>query len=218
MRLNLKGLYGMKYIISAIIACVIVSAAYGADIQTALNDIKSADSNKKVAAIGILAVSRTAEAEEALIAHLEEERNSHLKTKIIEALAMYRSARAANALVSALGDPSPQVRQSAVIGLKKFGGRDDIAEAIAGTLYVEKELSVKMSAVNTLKQYKSEKAVSALGAVIKNEKDPGLRKAAVRALGKIGNSGAKKELNKHKNIADKAVKAEVDKALKGVTK
>ncbi|OGS03735.1 MAG: hypothetical protein A2204_01725 [Elusimicrobia bacterium RIFOXYA1_FULL_47_7] len=189
------------FIIAIAICFDVVLHAASPETAKNIKDLDNTNKDVKITAIGKLAVSKENDALNALINKLKSEKENRIKIKYIEALSVYGSSTAVQAITSMLNDPSPYVRQSAIVELGYFGYDESVSPAIGKVLENEADESVKLSAINTLKNQKNKTAVNALGKQIGKGNKRNIQEAAVNALGGMGTEEAKAELKKYEKDA-----------------
>lgn len=109
------------------------------------------------------------------------DRDARLRT--VREIARQPDAAASDALIQVLlEDEDPVIRGTATIGLGRVGGTQAI-EALISAL-ADEESSVRTRVVQALGKIGDERAVGAIGEVLKDDPDPRIRRAAVRALGR----------------------------------
>ncbi|MHB9154303.1 MAG: HEAT repeat domain-containing protein [Endomicrobiales bacterium] len=187
---------------------------FGDPVSDAARKLGNRDRAVVIAAVRDLARLPSADSTRALSSRLKTEKDNYIKVQIIEALALHQSSAALEAVLGALDDPSPQVRQSAMINLGYFSDQGKTIPVIERALAKEESPEVSLSAVNTLKAYKSDRAVEAIDTVLSNKNaNKEVRVGAARSLGKIGSKEAKETLSKYVNDADKDVQDTINKEL-----
>lgn len=185
----------------------------GKVIKTNLKDLRNPQAAIRLGAIRDLSRIGTDQAIKVLIEQLKTETDAYLKIQIVEALTVYQSTTTSQAIISALDDLNPKVRQAAAINLGCFTDESRVVPELARILNNDQDIAVKMSALNTLGQYKKD-SVEAIDKVLANRNsDKKLRLLAVHSLGNIGSKAAKTKLEKYKNDSDPEVKKAVKKAL-----
>lgn len=130
-----------------------------------------------------LGVERGKEGLEILRKYGKDDANDRLREKITFAFSVSKEPEAVKDLISmARNDPSPHVRGQAIFWLAQIGGRKE-AEQINEAIENDPETEVKKRAVFALAQMKDGEGVPLLINVAKTNRNPAVRKEAVRWLG-----------------------------------
>ena len=137
-----------------------------------------------------LGVERGKKGLELLRKYAKEDPNERLREKITFALTQSKEPEAMKELVSmARNDASPRVRKQALFWMGQIGGRKE-AEQISEAIENDPETDVKKRAVFALSQMKEGEGVPLLINVAKTNKNPVVRKEAIRWLGMSGDPRA----------------------------
>ena len=99
-----------------------------------------------------------------------------------------KDTKARAALSTALGDKDRSTRFQAIHGLAKIGGAES-AKALTASLR-DDDPAVRLQTVLALQRIGDTAAVGALGEVLAKEKDPEVRRVAVRTLERLGGDEA----------------------------
>src|SRR5215472_6105857 len=130
-----------------------------------------------------LGVERGKKGLEVLRKYAKEDQNDRLREKITFALTQSKEPDAIKELISmARTDPSSHVRGQAIFWMGQIGGRKE-AEQITAAIENDPETEVKKKAVFALAQMKDGEGVPLLINVAKTNKNPLVRKEAIRWLG-----------------------------------
>lgn len=186
-----------------------ISVCFGgeADIENKIKDLKSPSKQVMLAAIGQLALSKNIEAENALIAKLKNEKDNHIRIKIVEALTVIKSSTALSEIIALTNDSNKYVRQAAIVNLGYFDRDDKTVPALKQILNGSEDDSIKMTAVNTLALYKSSAAAEAIDSISADKKaDKKMRAMAVHSLGRMNTKESGKLIGKYKNDTDPEIK------------
>lgn len=183
------------------------------DVKTKIKELKHKDPKVRITAIQSLGKVQNEDIVRALTDAYKKEKDAYLRMQIVDSLSVNQSTSALAGVISALDDPNPQVRQTAVIALGYYGDNEKIVNALSTLFDNEKEEAVKFSIVNTLGQQKNKTAVSGLGKALDKKNDKRMRLFAVTNLGKIQTKEAFTELEKNKDDSDPEVKEKVKKVL-----
>jgi hypothetical protein len=120
---------------------------------------------------------------EVLRKYAKSDTNDRLREKIAFAFSVNREPEAIQDLISmARNDPNPHVRGKAIFWMAQIGGRKE-AQQIGEAIENDPETEVKRRAVFALAQMKNGEGVPLLINVAKTNKNPMVRKEAVRWLG-----------------------------------
>ena len=115
--------------------------------------------------------------------YAKEDTNDRLREKITFAFSQSKEPEAIHDLISmARNDPSSRVRGQAIFWLGQIGGRKE-AEQITEAIENDPETDVKRRAVFSLAQMKNGEGVPLLINVARTNKNPVVRKEAIRWLG-----------------------------------
>jgi len=137
-----------------------------------------------------LGVERGKKGLELLRKYAKEDGNDRLREKITFALTQSKEPEAMKELVSmARNDSSPRVRKQALFWMGQVGGRRE-AEQISEAIENDPETDVKKRAVFALAQMKDGEGVPLLISVARTNKNPVVRKEAMRWLGMTGDPRA----------------------------
>src|SRR5579862_4060004 len=137
-----------------------------------------------------LEVERGKKGLELLRKYAKEDGNDRLREKITFALTQSKEPEAMKELVSmARNDSSPRVRKQALFWMGQVGGRRE-AEQISEAIENDPETDVKKRAVFALAQMKDGEGVPLLIGVARTNKNPVVRKEAMRWLGMTGDPRA----------------------------
>jgi len=130
-----------------------------------------------------LGVERGKKGVEILEKYAKDDSSDRLREKITFAFSVSKQPEAIKDLVSmAKNDPSPRVRKQALFWMGQIGGRKE-AEQISEAIENDPETEVKKRAVFALAQMKNGEGVPLLINVAKTNKNPVVRKEAMRWLG-----------------------------------
>ncbi|HEY6347839.1 MAG TPA: HEAT repeat domain-containing protein [Candidatus Angelobacter sp.] len=122
--------------------------------------------------------------------YAKEDPNDRLREKITFAFSQSKEPEAIQDLISmARNDPSSRVRSQAIFWMGQIGGRKE-AEQITAAIENDPETDVKKRAVFALAQMKNGEGVPLLITVAKSNKNPVVRKEAIRWLGMTGDPRA----------------------------
>jgi HEAT repeat protein len=130
-----------------------------------------------------LGVERGKKGLELLRKYVKDDPNEHFRKKAVFGFAQSKEPEALRDLISiARNDPSSRVRGQAIFWLGQIGGRKE-AEQITAAIENDPENEVKKRAVFALAQMHNGEGVPLLIGVAKTNKNPVVRKEAIRWLG-----------------------------------
>jgi HEAT repeat protein len=130
-----------------------------------------------------LAEERGKKGLELLRKYAKEDTNDRLREKITFAFSVSKEPEAVQDLIAmAHNDPSPHVRGKAIFWMAQIGGRKE-AHEISDAIENDPETEVKKRAVFALAQMKNGEGVPLLINVAKTNRNPVVRKEAIRWLG-----------------------------------
>jgi HEAT repeat protein len=179
----------------------------------ALGQLSSPNAANRFNGINSLAKMKDNAAVNALVSHYNNEGDPDLKIRILEALSMNASTSSVAVVIAALKDPNEQVRQSAAISMRYFGGIRIIDKGLAETALTDTSENVRLAAAGSLGLMRSSTAVEALDSIIKDKKNrSGLRKTAAQSLESMGTAESDKKLMQYSGDTDKEVRKFADKA------
>jgi HEAT repeat protein len=168
--------------------------------KAGIGELNSPDRKVRELAIKNLGIERTENGLNALISHLKTEQVPNLRINTIKALTKYGSPAAIAAIITALNDPSPYVRQWAMVLLEGFSGNEQVAVAISSATMKETDISVKIRAAESLSLHQSTSAVRALERMLKE--GGRVRDRALTGLGDMGTDESMAVLEKNRNSSD----------------
>jgi HEAT repeat protein len=180
----------MKNLILAAAAIVIIGAGPAAA-QNEFNKQRKALSSGELAqrldAVSYFSGLGTEAAYAVMIDLFAGQTNPYTKIRIVESMDVARSSAAYAAVFSALNDPSPQVRQAAVISLARHPSPVLFADKFGVMLASDTSRAVRMSILNSLSLSPSSSSAAAIEAALADRgADPDLRLMAVKSLGRMG--------------------------------
>ena len=114
-----------------------------------------------------------------------------LRVQALTALGRIGGAQAEKGVLPGLADPEPWVREVAVDQLSKFSADAALGATLAGIAGKDNAYRVRAAALLGLAQRKAEGAMAALGSAANTDSpDDVIRRAALRAMGLLGNDQA----------------------------
>jgi HEAT repeat protein len=165
------------------------------NVRGELRNMKSKNLQKKLPAISKLGKAGNKKATDGLIKELEDQKNSRIKVKILEALS-YTGNKAVIPEITAVlkTDKSLAVKSAAVISLGSLRNDESISVLIDTFMDEEENIDVRLSALESLSRIRENKAVFDMLLEAAEDESPLIRKTAMGLLWQNFYSLKKKEI------------------------